>query len=55
VADRGPIGDLAAETMARCGLAWLYACRRWLPVWLPKLVSTANVTVLTARRPNARH
>ena len=35
--------DLAAETMARRRLVWPGACRRWLPVWLPKLISAANV------------
>jgi hypothetical protein len=43
VAGRGLMGQLAAETMAGCRLTWSHACRRWLPVWLPKLVSTANV------------
>jgi hypothetical protein len=30
VAGRGPIGDLAAEIMARCRLMWPEVCRRWL-------------------------
>jgi hypothetical protein len=29
------MGDLAAETMARCRLVWPGICRHWLPVWLP--------------------
>ena len=29
------MGDLAAETVARCRLMWPGVCRRWLPVWLP--------------------
>jgi hypothetical protein len=44
VAGRGLIGDLAAETMARCRLMWPEVCRRWLPVWLPNLVSAANLS-----------
>jgi hypothetical protein len=43
VAGYGPIGHLAAETMARCRLVWPDVCRRWLPVWLPNLVSAVNV------------
>jgi hypothetical protein len=35
VAGRGPIGDLAAETTARCGLVWPGVRRHWLPIWLP--------------------
>jgi hypothetical protein len=35
VAGCGLIGQLAAQTMAGCRLAWPDACRRWLPVWLP--------------------
>lgn len=42
VAGQGPIGDLAAETMAHCRLVWTGACRHWLPVRLPHLVSSAN-------------
>ena len=30
VAGQGLMGDLAAETMARCRLMWPDACRRWL-------------------------
>jgi hypothetical protein len=37
------MGNLAAETTARCRLAWPDVCRLWLPVWLPNLVSIANV------------
>src|SRR6478752_522364 len=29
------MGNLAAETMARCRLVWPDVCRCWLPVWLP--------------------
>src|SRR2546423_5076420 len=38
------MGDLtlAAEPMARCRLMLPGVCRRWLPVWLPNLVSAAN-------------
>ena len=36
VAGCGLMGDLAAETMARCRLMWPDVCRRWLPVWLPQ-------------------
>jgi hypothetical protein len=43
VAGCGLMGDLAAETMAGCRLMWPDVCRRWLPVWLPNLVSAANV------------
>jgi hypothetical protein len=43
VAGRGLRSDLAAETMAHRRLVWPGACRRWLPVWLPNLVSAANV------------
>ncbi len=43
VAGCGPIGDLAAENMARCRLVWPGVCGRWLPFWLPNLVSAANV------------
>ena len=43
VAECGPMSDLAAETIARCPLMWPDICRRWLPVWLPNLVSAANV------------
>jgi hypothetical protein len=43
VAGCGLMGDLAAETMASCRLMWPGVCRRWLPVWLPNLVSAANV------------
>jgi hypothetical protein len=35
VAGRGLIGNLAAQTIARCRLTWPDDCRRWLPVWLP--------------------
>jgi hypothetical protein len=35
VAGCGPMGDLPAETVAGCRLAWPGVCRRWLPVWLP--------------------
>jgi hypothetical protein len=43
VAMCGLMGQLAAETMAGCRLAWPGVCRCWLPVWLPNLVSAANV------------
>jgi hypothetical protein len=43
VAGCGLMGDLAAQTMAGCRLVWPDVCRRWLPVWLPNLVSAANV------------
>ena len=43
VARQRLMGDLAAETMARCRLMWPGVCRRWLPFWLPNLVSPANV------------
>jgi hypothetical protein len=43
VAGRGLRSDLAVETMARRSLVWPGACRYWLPVWLPNLVSAANV------------
>ena len=43
VAGRGRIGHLAAETMASRRLTRLDACRRWLPVWLPHFVSSANI------------
>jgi hypothetical protein len=43
VARCGLKGDLAAETVAGCRLVSPDACRRWLPVWLPHLVSAANV------------
>jgi hypothetical protein len=39
VAGQGLIGGLAAETMARCRRTWPDKCRRWLPVWLPKIVA----------------
>jgi hypothetical protein len=42
VAGRGLKGDLSAETMAGRRLAWPDICRRWLPVWLPHLVSAAQ-------------
>jgi hypothetical protein len=29
-------------TMAGCRLVWPNACRRWLPIWLPDIVSPAN-------------
>jgi hypothetical protein len=31
--------------VAGCGLAWLWSCGRWLPVWLPENISKANVRV----------
>ena len=40
VAGCGLMGDLAAQTMAGCCLMWPELCRRWLPVWLPTLVSS---------------
>jgi len=43
VAGRGLMGNLAAETMAGCRLMWPDIRRRWLPGWLPNLVSAANV------------
>ena len=36
VAGCGLMGHLAAPTMAGCRLARPDACRRWLPVWLPR-------------------
>ena len=30
------MGQLAAQTMAGCRVTWPNACRRWLPVWLPR-------------------
>jgi hypothetical protein len=61
----GLIGDLAGETMAGYRLTWPDICRRWLPVWLPNLVSAANVrqpcwptdggaATLLASRPHCR-
>jgi len=41
---------LTAARMAGRGLAWPRACGRWLPVWLPVIVSNANV-----RRARSRH
>ena len=43
VAGCGLTGDLAGETVADCRLMWPDACRRWLPVWLPK-ISLAPLT-----------
>ena len=43
VAGRGLMGNLAAETLAGCRLMWPEVCGRWLPVWLPNLVSAANI------------
>jgi hypothetical protein len=37
VAGCGLMGDLAAETTAGCRLMRPGVCRRWLPVWLPKI------------------
>ena len=37
VAGHGLMGDLAAETVARCRLVRPDICRRWLPFWLPEL------------------
>lgn len=42
-AGRRLMGYLAAETIARRRLAWPGVCGHWLPVWLPNLVSNANV------------
>src|SRR6266487_2147160 len=46
VAGQGLISDLAAQTMADCRLVCPDICRRWLPAWLPDLVSAANVRYL---------
>ena len=43
MAGRGLRSGVAAETMARRRLVWPGACRHWLPVWLPHLVSAANI------------
>jgi hypothetical protein len=43
IAGCGLIGHLAGETVAGCRLMWPDACQRWLPVWLPNLISAANV------------
>jgi hypothetical protein len=39
---------LPAVTLARCGLTWPGACRRWLPTWLPE----NSLAALTTGRPN---
>src|SRR5262249_42149788 len=46
VAGCGLMGDLAAETAGRRRLMWAGVCRCWFPVWLPNLVSTANLRCL---------
>jgi hypothetical protein len=35
-----PGGRSSCGNNARCRLTWRDVCRRWLPVWLPHLVST---------------
>ena len=42
VAGQGLMGGLAAETVASCRFVWPDVSRRWLPVWLPNLVSAAS-------------
>src|SRR5215831_11594902 len=56
VAGRGLTGHLAAQTMAGCRLMSPDACRRWLPVWLPILVSAAHGRDADgAQTPHAKH
>ena len=43
VAGRGPVWRSPAASVAVCGLASPGAAPRWLPTWLPQLVSSANV------------
>ena len=40
------MGDLAAETMAGCRLVWRGVCRRWLPVWPPRIGCGGSAHVL---------
>ena len=48
VARRGLACRSAAAIMAGRGLAWPFACGRWLPAWLPESRSNANVRTLIA-------
>ena len=41
VAACGPMGRLAAKTMARCRLMWPEVCRRWLPSLVASLLPIA--------------
>jgi hypothetical protein len=54
VAGRGPAWHLPAMTVAGRGLVWPGAGGRWLPVWLPRFVSAANLQHC-GRQPETRH